>query len=113
MLHVAAAHGLHQLADTPCPRRRHQQVDVIRHQDVRVHRTLVTLTGFSYTLEVEAIVLIAEERSTPVNTSLDHVLRLTGEKVPWLTRHPWLLAGRSLPRRRFHGPDYSPSFNGV
>jgi hypothetical protein len=53
-------------------------VNVIAHQDVRVHLAATVLRGMLQALQIETSVCIAEEACAAVVAALDHMVRDTG-----------------------------------
>ena len=56
-------------------RRRNEQVDVVRHQHVRVHRALVPARGGAKEFQVEMPIAIGPETIAAIVSALDDVER--------------------------------------
>jgi ribosomal protein L18 len=74
--HDAYARGIH---------RRHEQMHMVRHEDVRVHLTFVPLARGAKALVKEFVVGIRGEERGSVVAALDDVLRNAGRGITWQT----------------------------
>jgi hypothetical protein len=73
--HVPLAKRLHQIGKAIGLSRRHEQVNVIRHEDVRMHCAFVLLRVHFQQVEVYASVLVIEEARRAIHSSLNDVGR--------------------------------------
>jgi len=85
MVDVPTTNGLHDLGHAVRLPWRHEQVDVMGHQDVRMHRRRVPRRGLVERRQGEAILVLVQEDGLPIMPALDDMLR-----DPWQSR-----AGRS------------------
>ena len=73
--HVSAADPLHHARHGVCLVRGHQQMNVIGHQYVRVHRAAVLGGCSAQAIEVEPMVVVREEARCTVVPALDDMQR--------------------------------------
>ncbi len=78
-LDVIPADALHQLPEVAGIGRRHQQVDVVVHQDLRMQLAGGLVQGLGQQVQVEQPVVVIEKAWEPVVAALDHMLRNAGE----------------------------------
>lgn len=83
MLDVSHANCLHDLADGHVPRRRHQQVNVIGHEDIGVHFAAVPLASRPETVSEEAVVRVVCEERRAIVASLRDMLRYPSRAKAW------------------------------
>ena len=87
MVHVPPSNGLHDLGQAVRLPWGHEQMDVIGHQDIRMHRRRVPRRGLVETRQGEAILVRVQEDGLPIMPAVDDRWR-----DPWQRR-----AGRSGP----------------
>jgi len=87
--HIVAAKRLHHPRGPVDVIRRHEQVHVIRHEDIGVHRAAGLRGGVLQREAIEGEVLVGEEGGTAVHASLGDVQRLA-----WLNEARWSRHGR-------------------
>jgi hypothetical protein len=76
-LRVSLAHLLEELRNTRTALRRDQQMDVVRHQDVRMHLTAVLATELRQEVHIEVSIDIVDKAGAAVITAMDHVVRIS------------------------------------
>ena len=79
MTHITPPERLHDPADRPGGARGDQQVDMMGHQDIRMHGAVLAHGDLAQIVEIASVVLIGEEAGLPVVAALDHVLRQIGD----------------------------------
>lgn len=84
---VAPSQGLHGARDATRGAGRHQQVNVIRHQDVCVHGAAFAPSDFAQILQVTDVVDLDEEARAAIVAALDHVLCNAGKVDAGRTGH--------------------------
>lgn len=77
--HVASAERLHGAGDACRRGGRHQQMDMIGHQNIRVHHAAFTAGDLAQILQIAHVVDFREEAGTAVVAALDDVLGDTGQ----------------------------------
>lgn len=87
MLHKASADRLQHLAEAISLLRRHQQMDMVRHEHIGMNLTRMLLPSRAQRIEVKKIVILAEKDITSVISPVDDVLRLSGKDKSGLTGH--------------------------
>src|SRR4030095_2543960 len=80
-LHVSAANSLHDVFDGILASRRHQQVHVVGHEDVRMDLATLPLTRGLKTAAEEAVVDVPRKHRASVVTALDDMLPHPGRGV--------------------------------
>ena len=85
--HVAPAQRLHHARHQSAGDRRHQQMDVVGHQHIRVHRTAFAQGDLAQLAEVTVMIGVGEEARLPIVSALDDVLRNTGKVESGLAWH--------------------------
>jgi len=83
----ASSERLHRAAKGLVCRRRDQQMDVIRHQHIGMHRKLVLARDFRKPVQIATMISIVDEDRLPVVSSLYDVVRLSRRHVPRKPRH--------------------------
>ncbi len=81
MAHVAPAERLHHARQAVLVLRRHQQVDVIGHQDIGMDATEIASRRLGQPVVVFGIILDGEENGAAIVAALDDVQRLVGKKI--------------------------------
>ena len=76
---VMPADVLHQLPEVAGIGRRHQKMDVVVHQDVRMQLARGLVQRLSQLMQIEQPVVVIEEAREAVVAALDHMLRNAGE----------------------------------
>lgn len=87
MTHVTPAECLHHAADATDVGRRHEQVDVVGHQHVRMDCAAFAQRDFIEVVQIAPIVAGREEAGLAIVAALDDVLRDAGEIESWWARH--------------------------
>ena len=85
--HVAPAQRLHHARRLSAGGRRHQQVDVVGHHHIGVHRTAFAQSDLVQLAEVTVMVVVGEEARLPIASTLDDVLRDPGKVESGLGWH--------------------------
>src|SRR5262249_3131799 len=106
---IPTPNGLHDLGNTVRALWRHEQVDVIGHQDIRLHRSSVPRCGLMETRQIEAIIVLMKEDGLPIMPALDDVLRDPWQGIAGQSGHPTPPDGWH--RLRWHG-SYQESLAG-
>ena len=75
MVDVPTTNDLHDLGNAVRLPWSHEQVDVIGHQDKRMHRLRVPRRGLVERRQVEAIIVLMQEDGLPIMPVLDDMLR--------------------------------------
>jgi len=89
--HIAATNGLHQFGQSIGLRGRHQQMDMIGHQDISMDGTARAFSRVLHRGEVEAIVFVTKENRLAIMTPLDDVLGNIKKIVPGVPRYDGFL----------------------
>ena len=84
---VAPPQGLHGAPDATRGAGCHQQMNVIRHQDVCVHGAAFAPRDLAQILQVTDVVDLVEEARAAIVAALDHVLCNAGKVDPEGTGH--------------------------
>lgn len=87
MTNIGTTQYLHQLADTGLIGRREQQVDMIGHQHIAVHRDTQAATVLLQFPEIHSIVMTGKEAHMPIVATLNNVTRHPGNKMTCWARH--------------------------
>lgn len=85
--HVAPTERLHGAGDASWCGGGHQQVDVVGHQNVGVHRARFTAGDLAQILQVPHIVDLREKAGTTVVAALDDVLGDVRQIEAWMSWH--------------------------
>jgi hypothetical protein len=83
----ASTNGLHNFGDAVVPRRRYEEVNMIRHEDVGMNITAMRLATFTQAAKVNTIIVLAEKDWISVVPPLNYVQRLPRQYNTWVTRH--------------------------
>jgi hypothetical protein len=78
MAHIASAERLHGARQAVGIARRHQQVDMVGHQDIGVHRAATFGGGRREPVAIAGVVVIGEENRGAIVAALDDVQRQIG-----------------------------------
>ncbi len=81
MAHVAPAERLQRARQAVLVLRRHQQVDVIGHQDIGMDAADIASGRLGQPVVVSGIVLDGEEDGASIVAALDDVQRLVGAEI--------------------------------
>jgi hypothetical protein len=84
MVDVPTTNSLHDFGNAVCVLWSHEQVDMIGHQDVRMHRRRVPRRGFVERRQVETIIVLMKEDGLTIMPALDDMLR-----DPWQGIAEW------------------------
>lgn len=76
--YVSTSYRLHHCCHTAIGHWGHKQVDMIRHQDVRVDRTPMSRRGFRQATKVKTTIRVSVETQRAVVTALNYVQRNPG-----------------------------------
>ena len=87
VLHVALAESLHQLPDTAGCFGGEQQMDMIRHQRIRMNHAALGLGVLLQPFKIEAVVVFRIETGLPVIATLDDVNRDLRKHDAWTSGH--------------------------
>jgi hypothetical protein len=87
MADVPTTKGLHDLGNAVRVLGCHEQMDVIGHQDIRMHRYRMPRRGVVERDQVEAIVVLVEEDGLPIMPTLDDVLWYPWQGIAGGTGH--------------------------
>jgi hypothetical protein len=85
--HVAPADRLHGSRDASCRPGSHQQMHMIRHQDIRVNGAAIATAGIGEALSKDEIILVPREDRTAIVPALNYVQRLFRHEKSWSTWH--------------------------
>lgn len=84
---IALPHALHQSRYAIVISWRHQQVNVVAHENVCMNRTRISLNRGGQVVEIPGAIGVAGENPLTIITALHHVLRQATDKVARLSCH--------------------------
>jgi hypothetical protein len=87
VLHITLAEVAHQTGARIGRGRSHEEMDMVCHQAVRVHRAVVSFRQLAQVREVDEIVVVTAEASSSVVAALDDMDGYAGQDQSQGSRH--------------------------
>lgn len=87
ILHIIAAHRLHQPADAVLQMRREQEMEVVRHQHVSMNLALKLFSGKAELFPDEPVILLLEQDLLSIVATLNDMLGIAGQDEAGKARH--------------------------